>query len=81
MTNPTARKLLTPAWEAAGRICGICGARVEGQPVVDHRVPLSQGGERVLTNAQLAHSFCNQTKRDYVQESLHGIHTVIRSNQ
>jgi 5-methylcytosine-specific restriction endonuclease McrA len=54
--------------------CQICGDPVNRDaavpeldaPVVDHRVPLAQGGEHGPANWQTAHFYCNSVKRDQV---------------
>lgn len=53
-----------------GWACGICGWPVSLQEewpslralVIDHRVPLSAGGQHSLTNLQPAHRECNLAK-------------------
>ena len=49
-------------WES--RICGICGLLVEDKYHLDHIIPLSRGGKHEVSNLQLAHPFCNQSKHD-----------------
>jgi 5-methylcytosine-specific restriction endonuclease McrA len=51
-------------------LCGLCGRRVSRRleapnpmaPTLDHIVPLSQGGQHVHENVQLAHYGCNSRK-------------------
>lgn len=58
-------------YERDGWICQICGKRVNKDvkwphpksPSIDHIIPLSQGGEHIKTNVQLAHLDCNNLKR------------------
>ena len=54
-----------------GFTCQLCSEPVDMttadpdmKPTLDHRVPLSKGGLHVSANVQLAHSICNQYKRD-----------------
>lgn len=56
-----------------GWVCQICDKTVDpnllGQstspaPSLDHKVPLSKGGEHSYSNTQLAHFGCNSRKRD-----------------
>jgi 5-methylcytosine-specific restriction endonuclease McrA len=59
-------------FERDGWICGICGDPVNRDakvpeldaPVMDHIVPLAQGGEHSYSNTQCAHFYCNSVKRD-----------------
>lgn len=44
-------------------LCQVCGRRVSVDNFhLDHRRPLAQGGEHVLSNLQIAHPSCNQNK-------------------
>ncbi|RRD03218.1 HNH endonuclease [Arachnia propionica] len=55
---------------AAKPPCGICGEAIDhrlrwpdpGCFVVDHVIPLSQGGPDTLSNKQAAHKLCNERK-------------------
>lgn len=59
-------------YERDGWACGLCSLPVswflswphDWSPVLDHRLPLSQGGDHVEANVQLAHAICNAWKRD-----------------
>lgn len=61
---------LWPVWERDGGLCQLCGLPVlwflewphGGSAVLDHEVPLSQGGDHVAANLQLAHAVCNGWK-------------------
>lgn len=52
--------------------CSICGEPIDHQLrwpdpgcfVVDHVIPLSQGGPDTLANKQAAHKLCNERKSD-----------------
>lgn len=45
--------------------CGICGERVRERTFeIDHRIPLSKGGEHSYANCQPSHTFCNRLKAD-----------------
>lgn len=52
--------------------CGICHKDIDyklhylnpGAFVVDHVIPLAQGGEDVIDNCQAAHRHCNRVKSD-----------------
>jgi len=35
-------------------------------PSLDHVIPLSKGGEHSMSNARLAHTYCNSIKSDQV---------------
>jgi hypothetical protein len=51
-------------WEQeANRICGFCsqGILAKGQAVVDHEQAWTEGGKTSLSNARLAHRYCNWT--------------------
>lgn len=45
-------------------ICPLCGNKINGvhDCEVDHIIPWSKGGQTVLSNAQLVHSYCNKKK-------------------
>lgn len=56
-----------------GGLCKLCGKPVDTTdrrgnglgyyyPTIDHIVPLSKGGEHVMSNVQLAHMICNSRK-------------------
>jgi 5-methylcytosine-specific restriction endonuclease McrA len=59
-------------FERDGWRCQLCGERVQKtkkypdimSPSLDHIVPLSLGGHHVRANVQLAHLFCNISKRE-----------------
>lgn len=59
-------------YERDGWTCRICGDPVNraaevpalDAPVIDHRVPLAQGGAHGPENWQLAHFYCNSVKQD-----------------
>lgn len=49
--------------ERDGGICHICGRPVEVSDFhLDHIIPVSRGGEHILSNVAVAHPFCNQSK-------------------
>lgn len=57
--KPTIELLRT--WD--GDDCWSCGDKIEeGDFSVDHICPRSRGGADVVSNARLAHRFCNQTR-------------------
>lgn len=44
-------------WDAAGRLCGICGRRVVGEPDWDHVIPKGKGKRNdAPVNRQFVHS-------------------------
>lgn len=45
-------------------ICGICDEPHNGKYEFDHIIPLSKGGEHTASNIQLAHKYCNRSKKD-----------------
>lgn len=49
-------------WES--RICGVCNLFIEGAFHIDHIIPISKGGPHAVWNLQLAHPFCNLSKKD-----------------
>lgn len=59
-------------YERDGWMCRICGDPVNraaevpalDAPVIDHRVPLAQGGVHGPENWQTAHFYCNSVKQD-----------------
>src|SRR4029077_7929174 len=42
--------------------CGICKLPITGKFHVDHIIPISKGGRHILSNLQLTHPRCNQSK-------------------
>lgn len=60
-------------YERDGWLCQICKTAVERErswpdmwcATLDHRIPLTAGGEHTLLNVQLAHWICNLHKGDY----------------
>lgn len=56
-------------------ICQICLAPCDpaakfpdpASPTIDHKIPISKGGEHTIENLQCAHWACNAKKRDYLQ--------------
>jgi 5-methylcytosine-specific restriction endonuclease McrA len=69
--SASSMKVSGPAiFEACKWICQLCGKKVNKllkhpdpmSPSLDHIIPLSQGGEHVETNCQLAHLSCNKKK-------------------
>lgn len=59
-------------YDRDGWACQLCGLPVswflrwphDWSPVLDHRMPLSLGGDHIESNVQLAHAICNAYKRD-----------------
>jgi 5-methylcytosine-specific restriction endonuclease McrA len=49
-------------WES--RICPLCNLLIEGAFHIDHKIPISKGGLHEVSNLQLAHPFCNLSKKD-----------------
>ena len=45
-------------------LCGICDEPHYGKYEFDHIIPLSKGGEHTASNMQLAHKYCNRSKKD-----------------
>lgn len=58
------RRTLMAEWEAAGRMCGICGQTVDPEelPVIDHITAISKGGTSERPNLRLTHRYCNGRK-------------------
>lgn len=58
--------------------CKLCGKRVAmtrkypdpRSPVIDHVIPIVEGGDDVKANVQLAHFVCNARKRQYGTQQL-----------
>lgn len=58
--------------------CKLCGKRVAmtrkypdpRSPVIDHVVPIVEGGDDIKANVQLAHFVCNARKRQYGTQQL-----------
>jgi hypothetical protein len=49
--------------ERDGYVCGLCGGEVEPSDVhIDHILPVAHGGQDVMSNLQVAHSWCNLSK-------------------
>lgn len=59
--------------------CGICGEPLALEPrEVDHLIPKSVGGSHFIDNLQVAHSHCNQRKRNrFVQTERFGPHIPV----
>lgn len=49
-------------WET--KICGVCDLLIDGAFHIDHIIPISKGGPHVVSNLQLAHPYCNLSKKD-----------------
>ena len=49
-----------------GRLCFICGQRIESSSTVDHIFPLSWGGTDTEENLMLAHKDCNSSKNSWL---------------
>lgn len=47
-------------------ICGICDGDLGDKFEMDHILPISKGGEHKASNIQLAHRYCNRSKKDRV---------------
>ena len=47
-------------WDS--RICRICNEFIDDAFDIDHKIPLSRGGEHEVSNLQLTHRFCNRSK-------------------
>ena len=56
-------------WEH-GKRCAICGKKIRSfeELTVDHIVPISKGGKKVIENCQLAHKSCNSRKNDIMPD-------------
>lgn len=70
--QPTLQYLL----KCSGGRCALCGlkvsidaARTFAGPSLDHIVPLARGGAHDISNAQIAHHYCNTLKSDGRQHS------------
>lgn len=50
--------------KAQGGNCWWCGKPMKGEYQIDHRIPISRGGSNYPENIVLAHSWCNQSKKD-----------------
>jgi 5-methylcytosine-specific restriction endonuclease McrA len=53
-----------------GAYCKICKKIFESKKEItlDHIIPVSKGGDDEISNLQLAHFECNQTKNDMLPE-------------
>lgn len=52
-------------WKMYGGLCALCGDPLKFSRVtIDHRIPLSQGGEHSYENTQPTHGLCNHIKAD-----------------
>ena len=45
-----------------GKLCFLCGKKIEGTVTVDHIFPHSKGGDTSIDNLMLAHQGCNSSK-------------------
>ena len=55
--------------ERDGPWCYLCGCEVAPADIhIDHVIPLSRGGSHTADNLAVAHSFCNQSKKDKTPE-------------
>lgn len=69
--------LLADIIDRDGTVCALCHIPVDltlawphpYSKSIDHRVPLSRGGEHSLANTQLAHLTCNSSKGNRVEAS------------
>ncbi len=59
--SKTKRRAIIEAWEATGRVCGLCGQVVaESEPIhVDHIQPVVKGGTADPINLRVTHARCN----------------------
>ena len=46
-------------WRRQGGHCALCGLIIHSRYHVDHKVPVSRGGQHIFSNLQLAHPKCN----------------------
>jgi len=61
-------------YERDGGICAICCKSVPPSRYgVDHRIPLSRGGEHSYANVQLVHPRCNSRKWAFLPEDMVGL--------
>ena len=68
------RKLVEELLQRDGFVCSYCGEfnalPFNGEAThIDHRFPLSAGGDNEAENLQLLHSHCNLTKRDAMPDA------------
>jgi 5-methylcytosine-specific restriction endonuclease McrA len=51
-------------------LCAICGLQLAGPIEIDHKVPLSRGGEHVEENMRRLHEHCNRAKSHRLDDEL-----------
>jgi hypothetical protein len=69
---PSGKRLIRYLFKRDNGICGICKRLVttwkgDMRPSVDHIVPRSKGGKHEMSNLQLSHLWCNQSKSNRLQ--------------
>lgn len=77
LTGRRRRKKLKRVLERDGRVCWLCGNRIDkkapaGSPgalSVDHVVPLNRGGSNAVENLRVAHRSCNTRRGCPVPEA------------
>lgn len=63
--HPLTREQGQKLWST--RVCPLCGEAMKDEDKsIDHIIPLSKGGENVLSNMQITHLRCNQKKSNRV---------------
>lgn len=81
------RSLRTQAWEKSGGFCCLCGLQMAPDDsmglalsfTLEHIVPKSRGGTNDMENLNGSHQFCNNMKKESLEEELpDGFKRVIR---
>jgi len=80
----TQRKKMTPkrrleALLACNGRCVICGEKILGAFIVDHRIPLWMGGEDELHNLQTHHPECDKAKTAKDSTERHKVKRLIKN--
>ena len=51
-------------------VCALCKSEViDSDKTIDHIVPLARGGSNDISNMQIAHLFCNQSKNKFMKRA------------
>lgn len=43
-------------------LCALCGQILGEDYTIDHKIPITKGGDNLFSNVQLAHFICNQRR-------------------
>jgi 5-methylcytosine-specific restriction endonuclease McrA len=64
-----------------GDKCWLCKRKLDGDYSLDHYVPFSDGGKKILSNLKLAHTVCNNRRFNPICIELEEIKMQIKFGQ